>query len=112
MYSITLASSEAGQCNSLTVTLCKGPLTISCESGSQENKSKNKKILLKINKFFKKLIFKSGSLLFVAPGYIFVNDITNYSDRVFSSQLLLSHNKFLHTLLHKSNGLKQNTKLL
>ena len=46
---------------------------------------------------------------FLAPGFPFVKDITNYSDCIFGFHL--PHNKFLQTPLCESDGLKQNTKL-
>ena len=45
-----LASPKAGQCNSLTVALCIVAPIISCESGSEEKKIKDKIIVSKIDK--------------------------------------------------------------
>ena len=45
-----LASPEAGQCYSLRVALCFAAPKFLCRSGSQEDKKKDKTIILKIKK--------------------------------------------------------------
>ena len=85
-----LASLEAGDCNSLVAAVCIATPTISCESGSEEDKNKDKIIILKINKYL--IVFLNGSLKVTLSfwshqsGLPLVKDITDYNDN-FGSQL-------------------------